>query len=131
MKIPLLFVLAFATFGNCKKFHAKSAGYLFHNKSGTYVKIKKSPRKLKVNLTTHKIEPKQQGSDYDDIDDLDTPAKKEKWLEDMWNEAWEHFEAEGEGRGEGKAKTGPKQPGGKMDARVGHLSGCHSWSSFH
>ena len=64
--ISLLFVLVIATFGNCKKYPAKSEGYLIHKKDATYLKIKKSPQKNK----THEVEPKEQGVDYSYIDSL-------------------------------------------------------------
>ena len=96
MQISLLFVLAIATFGNCKKSHeAKHKGYLIHKKgpkkTATYLKIKKSHRKSKANLTTHGVEPTRQGADYDNIESLDTYEKKEKWLLDMWNDAWDRL----------------------------------------
>ena len=89
MQILLLFVLATATFGTCKKFHAKHDGYLIHTKSATYLKINKSHRKSKSKFTTHEVKPKEQGADYDDIDSLDTWKEQEKWLFDMWDDAWD------------------------------------------
>ena len=94
MQISLLFVLAIATFGTCKKSEAKHDGYLIHKKghkkAATYLKInKKHHRKSKSNLTRHEVKPKEQGADYDDIDSLDTWEKREQWLFDTWNDAWD------------------------------------------
>ena len=74
MQISLLFVLAIATFGTCKKSEAKHDGYLIHKKghkkSATYLKIQKP------HWTAREAEPKQQGADYGDIDSLGN-----KWMD--------------------------------------------------
>ena len=125
MQISLLFVMAFATFGNCKKSQAKSAGYLIHKKGhkkgATYLKMKKSHRKSKFNLITHDVEPKEQGEDYDHIDDLDTVAKKEKWLLDMWNEAWERLKAEG------KMERAKPEPEAELDPNSQEAKWQREW----
>lgn len=98
MQILLLLVLAIATLGNCKKHHPKSEGYIIRKngqkKDASHLKIKKTHGKLKVNLTAHE-KPKGHGADYDDIaESLDTWQKKDKWLMDMWNKAWDQLKAE-------------------------------------
>ena len=98
MHISLLFVFLF--FGNCKKFHAKSGGYLIKTKEGgTYlIKTKKANRTKKVTHTAKR----EKGGDYNDgydcdlasdfeldleEDPLDTVEGKEKTLK----ETWDHF----------------------------------------
>ena len=72
----MLFILAIATFGTCKKSHTKHDGYLIHKKghqkSASYLKMKKSRRKLKA-----KVEPKEQGADFNDVDSMASWEKKE------------------------------------------------------
>ena len=90
MQILLLFVLAIATFGTCKKSHAKHDGHLVHKKghkkSATHLKMKKSHRKLKP-----KVEPKEQGADYNDIGRVANWEEKEKEWMDKWDTEWERI----------------------------------------
>ena len=93
MRITLLFVLAIATFVNCKKSEAKHDGYLIqkkgHKKSATYLKMKKSRRKLRA-----KFEPKEPGADFNDIDIMASWEKKEKHWMDKWDTEWEKIYSE-------------------------------------
>ena len=100
MQILLLFVLAIATLGNCKKSHAKHAGYLIHKKghkkSAGYLIHTKGPKKsatyLKIqesHWTVREAKPKKQGADYRDNDSLGTkwPERENKWM-DTWDKFW-------------------------------------------
>ena len=76
MQISLLFVLAIATFGNCKKSQAKHNGYLTH---------KKGQKK-----------PEERGADFNHIDRMASWEKKEKWWMDKWDTEWEKIYSEAE-----------------------------------
>ena len=102
MQASLIFLLSFATFGDCKKSHkAKHEGYLVHTKSHkkgtvTYLKINKSHGKSKHHYwTAHENQPKGQGLDYRDIDNDKWVAKEKKWM-DKWDEIWDELYANAE-----------------------------------
>ena len=124
MRITLLFVLAIATFGNCKKSHKKHAGYLIHKKghkkSATYLKIQKP------HWTAREAEPKQQGADYGDIDSLGNKwmDKEKKWM-DTWDDFWEEIYLEAKNE-KSKPKFESETEMGDWDILMDTLRGTNS-----
>ena len=96
--LQLLFLATFATFGDCKKSGGNLTHKKGHKKGGTYLKTKKSGRKSKANITGHEVEPKEEGTDYSDLDSLANMdwERKEKYWMDTFEKQWKKLGSQAE-----------------------------------